>query len=81
MWDLWWTKWHLDRFFPEYFGFPVNFIPRVLHYKENEKTNHLHHRVAQQALRLRCVRSICCGALKIKRKEKKALVQTLVFMR
>jgi hypothetical protein len=21
MWDLWWTKWHWDRFFPEYFGF------------------------------------------------------------
>jgi hypothetical protein len=24
---------------------------------------HLHHRVAQKALRLCCVRSICCGAL------------------
>jgi hypothetical protein len=24
MWDLWWTKWHWDRFFPEYFGFPVS---------------------------------------------------------
>jgi hypothetical protein len=24
---------------------------------------HLHHRVAQEALGLRCVRSICCGAL------------------
>jgi hypothetical protein len=22
MWDLWWTKWHWDRFFTEYFGFP-----------------------------------------------------------
>jgi hypothetical protein len=22
MWDLWWTKWHWDRLFPEYFGFP-----------------------------------------------------------
>jgi hypothetical protein len=21
MWDLWWTKWHWDRFFSEYFGF------------------------------------------------------------
>ena len=21
MWDLWWTKWHWARFFPEYFGF------------------------------------------------------------
>jgi hypothetical protein len=24
MWDLWWTKWHLDRFFTEYFGFPLS---------------------------------------------------------
>jgi hypothetical protein len=23
MWDLWWTKWHWDRFFPELFGFPL----------------------------------------------------------
>jgi hypothetical protein len=30
---------------------------------KTKKTNHLHHRVAQYALRLRCVRSICCGAL------------------
>jgi hypothetical protein len=29
----------------------------------NEKTNHLHHRVAQEASGLRCVRSIWCGAL------------------
>jgi hypothetical protein len=28
-----------------------------------KKTDHLHYRVAQSALRLRCVRSICCGAL------------------
>ena len=25
VWDLWWTKWHWDRFFPEYFGFPCQF--------------------------------------------------------
>jgi hypothetical protein len=25
MWDLWWTKWHLDRFFSEYLGFPCQF--------------------------------------------------------
>jgi hypothetical protein len=31
--------------------------------KLGKKTAHLHHRVAQEALRLRCVRSICCGAL------------------
>jgi hypothetical protein len=24
MWGLWWTKWHWDRFFPEYFGFPLS---------------------------------------------------------
>jgi hypothetical protein len=24
MWDLWRTNWHLDRFFPEYFGFPLS---------------------------------------------------------
>jgi hypothetical protein len=23
MWDLW-TKWHWDRFFSEYFGFPLS---------------------------------------------------------
>jgi hypothetical protein len=44
---------------------PVNFIPPVLHYtkKRKKKINHLHHRAAQEALRLRCVRSICCGGL------------------
>jgi hypothetical protein len=25
MWDLWWTKWHWDRFFYEYFVFPCQF--------------------------------------------------------
>jgi hypothetical protein len=24
MWDLWWTKWHWDRVFPQYFGFPLS---------------------------------------------------------
>jgi hypothetical protein len=24
MWDLWWTKWHWDRFFSWYFGFPLS---------------------------------------------------------
>jgi hypothetical protein len=24
MWDLWWTKWHRNRFFSEYFGFPMS---------------------------------------------------------
>jgi hypothetical protein len=22
MWDLWWIKWHWDRFFSDFFGFP-----------------------------------------------------------
>jgi hypothetical protein len=46
----------------------------VLHYQENHKNNDddddnnnnnnkLHHKVAQEALRLRCVRSLCCGVL------------------
>jgi hypothetical protein len=24
MWDFWWTKWHWNRFFPEYFGVPLS---------------------------------------------------------
>jgi hypothetical protein len=24
MWDLWWTKWHWDRFLSEFFGFPLS---------------------------------------------------------
>jgi hypothetical protein len=27
MWDMWWTKWHWDRFFSEFFGFP----PSIYH--------------------------------------------------
>jgi hypothetical protein len=45
----------------------VNFILPMLNYLEKlKKTDllsfHLHHRVAQKASRLRCVRSICCRA-------------------
>jgi hypothetical protein len=25
-WNLWWTKWHWDRFFSKFFGLPVNII-------------------------------------------------------
>jgi hypothetical protein len=25
MWDLWWTKWHWDMFFPEFFVLPRQF--------------------------------------------------------
>jgi len=24
MWDLWWTKWHCDRFLSQYFCFPLS---------------------------------------------------------
>jgi hypothetical protein len=56
----------LGRFFPEYFGFPlsVSFHWCSVTWKRT-KNNHLHlyHRVVQEALRLRCARSVCCGAL------------------
>jgi hypothetical protein len=42
----------------------------VLNYQENDEDNNnnnnynkLHHAVAQEALRLRCVRNVCCGVL------------------
>jgi hypothetical protein len=76
MWDLWWTQWHWDRFFTEYFGFPLSISchPFSITWKnEKRKTDllslHLHHMVAQEALRLRCVRSICCGALHHKKRK------------
>jgi hypothetical protein len=38
MWDLWWTKWHWDRFFLRVLRFfPVSFIPPALHYLEKQK--------------------------------------------
>ena len=51
----------LGQVFPRVLRFfPVNSIPTVLHYtKKTKKAAHLHHSVAQQALRLRCVRSAC----------------------
>ena len=38
MWNLWWTKWHWDRFFAEYFRFPLS-IPfhRCSITRKNEK--------------------------------------------
>jgi hypothetical protein len=65
MWDLWWAKWHRDSLFSELSVFPCQFhsIGAPLIVKLGKKTAHLHHRVAQKALRLWCVRSICCGAL------------------
>jgi hypothetical protein len=45
---------------------PVNYIPSALNYWEkNNNNNHHHHnrKVEQEALRLRCFRSVCCGVL------------------
>jgi hypothetical protein len=55
MWDLWWRKWHWDRFFLEYFGFSLSFsFHRCSITWKNEKKNdliifHLHHRLASAA--------------------------------
>jgi hypothetical protein len=39
VWDLWWTKWHWDRFFSEYFGFSLSIsFHRCSITKRNEKT-------------------------------------------
>jgi ABC-type transport system involved in Fe-S cluster assembly fused permease/ATPase subunit len=46
MWDLWWTKWHWDRFFPEYFGFPLSIsfdLCSITQKNEKRNLNHLHH--------------------------------------
>jgi hypothetical protein len=63
--------------FPRVFrSSPVNFIPSVLYYQENydnnnnnnnNNNNKLQHKVAQEALRLRCGRSVCCGVFLHKR--------------
>jgi hypothetical protein len=31
MWDLWWTKWHRDRFCSEFFDIPVTIFQTLLH--------------------------------------------------
>jgi hypothetical protein len=53
------------RFPPVFRASPVNFIPSVINYQENgnNKNNNLQYAVGQEALRLRCVRSVCCGVL------------------
>jgi hypothetical protein len=32
MWDLWWTKWHWDRFISESFSFPCQYISTATPY-------------------------------------------------
>jgi hypothetical protein len=29
MWDLWWAKWYWDRFFSEFFSFPLSYCSTV----------------------------------------------------
>jgi hypothetical protein len=37
-WDLWWSKWHWDRFFSELFSFPLSIsFHRGLHISESSK--------------------------------------------
>jgi hypothetical protein len=55
-------KLELRQVFPRVLGFPLSVsFHRCSITRKNEKTNHLHYRVAHQASRLLCVRSICCG--------------------
>jgi hypothetical protein len=42
MWDLWWTKWHWDKFFSKLFGFPLSVLfhqGSILIYIIREKKN------------------------------------------
>jgi hypothetical protein len=76
MWDLWWTKWHWNRFFSKLSVFPCQFhstgAPLIVKLGKKTAHLHLHHRVAQKALTLWCVRSICCGALhNVKKKSRR----------
>jgi hypothetical protein len=52
MWDLWWTKWHWDRVFSEYFGFllSISFHRCSITMEKQKKPHHLHHRVPQISL-------------------------------
>jgi hypothetical protein len=77
MWDLWWTKWHLHRFLPEFFGFfPCQFYSTSAPLLGKVQKiiiififiTGLHNK---QASWLQCVRSVCCGALHHKRKKKR----------
>jgi hypothetical protein len=42
-WDLRWTKWHWDRFFSQFFGFPLSIsFHRVLHVPKLKKKKNLY---------------------------------------
>jgi hypothetical protein len=65
MLGLWWTKWLCDRFFSELSVFPCQFhstgAPLIVKIGKKKLLIFITG-VAQEALRLRCIRSICCGA-------------------
>jgi hypothetical protein len=65
MWDLWWTKWHWDRFFSEYFSFPlsISFNRCYITMDKQEKPLVFLIELHNKPSRLRFVRSICYGAL------------------
>jgi hypothetical protein len=50
---FWWTKCYRDRFFSEYFGFPlsISFHCCSINMEKQRKPLHLHHRVAQYAIK------------------------------
>jgi hypothetical protein len=67
MWGWWWTKWHWDRLFSELSVFPCQFhstgAPLIVRVGKKLVIFIIFITgVAQKALRLWCVRSICCGA-------------------
>jgi hypothetical protein len=65
MWDLWWTNWHWDMFLSEYFGFPCQYhsTGAPLNWKSRNNLVTFVTRLHNKPSRLRCVRSVCCGAL------------------
>jgi hypothetical protein len=58
MWDLWWTKWHWDRFFSELSVFPCRFhstgAPLIVKIGKKKLLTLIVIGVAQKALRLWC---------------------------
>jgi hypothetical protein len=41
-WDLWWTKWHWDRFLSESYGFPLSILFRGFKKKKKKPTTLTH---------------------------------------
>jgi hypothetical protein len=58
-----WTKWQWVRFSPQYCGFRLSISFDWCSTICKRTKNNIYHRVAQEALMLRCVRRVSCGAL------------------